>query len=196
MDNCTYSVLNGARMYPLEKMLRCVAKADGSYVVAVLDCCREKLPKQETRGFNTQAIANDGLLISDDQEWIGQPKGSQENIIITYGCQPSDGVPQKSKLAKSYFRYLRKSAQDYNDVKCLMLPGCLNFFQNKDGRCEHNIKAAKPIMLEWDDHADGKTKFEAVQQEEPVEDEEGAQPEGDLDGEGLDRTDTGVSGVD
>ena len=44
MDNCTYCVLNGHRMYPLEKMLRCLAKADGSYVVSVFDCCREKLP--------------------------------------------------------------------------------------------------------------------------------------------------------
>ena len=52
MDNCTYAVLNGARMYPLEKMLRSLAKADGSYVVSVFDCCREKLVQNATRGFN------------------------------------------------------------------------------------------------------------------------------------------------
>ena len=126
MDNCTYSVLNGQRMYPLEKMLRSLAKADGSYVVGVFDCCREKLKQKATRGFNAEAIMNEGMLV--DEEWIGQPKGSQENIIITYGCQPSDGVLQKSSLAKTYFRYLRKSAQDYNGGRHLMLPGCLNFF--------------------------------------------------------------------
>ena len=31
----------------------------------------------------------------------------------------------------------------------LMLPGCLNFFQNIDGKTEHSIKVAKPIILEW-----------------------------------------------
>ena len=33
MDNNTYLVLNGKRMYPMEKMLRTIAKMDGSYVV-------------------------------------------------------------------------------------------------------------------------------------------------------------------
>ena len=46
MDNTTHCVVNGARMYPLEKQLRTIAKQDGSYVVAVFDCCREKLPAQ------------------------------------------------------------------------------------------------------------------------------------------------------
>ena len=43
MDNCTYVVLNAKKMYPLEKMLRSLAKADGSYVVSIFDCCREKV---------------------------------------------------------------------------------------------------------------------------------------------------------
>ena len=146
MDNCTYCVLNGPRMYPLEKMLRTLAKADGSYLVAVFDCCREKVEQQAMRGLkaDTEGLEHDG------DEWIGQPKDSQENIIITYGCQPSAGVPQKSTIANTYFRYLRKSAKVFPDgKKYLVLPGCLNFFQNVDGKCEHNIKTAKPLMLEW-----------------------------------------------
>ena len=47
-----------------------------------------------------------------------------------------------------------------------MLPGCLNFFQNVDGKCEHNIKAAKPIMLEWDDHAKGKSEDQQQAEDE------------------------------
>lgn len=94
MDNSTYCVLNGARMYPLEKQLRSLAKADGSYVVAVFDCCREKLKKKASRGFNPNEMKWNTL--EDDSEWLGAPKGSQENFIVTYGCQPSDGVPQKS----------------------------------------------------------------------------------------------------
>ena len=47
MDNSTYAVLNESKIYPLEKMLRCLAKAKGSYVVSVFDCCREKLIKPD-----------------------------------------------------------------------------------------------------------------------------------------------------
>ena len=45
MDNCTYSIHNRTDRrwkYPLEKQLRTLARADGSYVVAVFDCCRER----------------------------------------------------------------------------------------------------------------------------------------------------------
>ena len=51
MDNTTYLMLNHKRMYPMEKMLRTLAKADGSYVIALFDCCREKLPPTSMRGL-------------------------------------------------------------------------------------------------------------------------------------------------
>ena len=72
MDNCTYVVLNGKRMYPLEKMLRTLAKADGSYVVAVFDCCREKMPKEATRGLGSggseELMMDDGIYLSQPDE--------------------------------------------------------------------------------------------------------------------------------
>ena len=71
---------------------------------------------------------------------------------MTYGCQPSSGVPQKSTIAQTYFRYLRSKGMSARDQSCrLVLPYCLNFFQNTDGKCEHNIKAAKPLLLTWQD---------------------------------------------
>jgi hypothetical protein len=70
---------------------------------------------------------------------------------MTFGCRPSDGVPAKSTIAKAYFRYLKKAAQPTQDgsANIVVLPGCLNFFQNTDGKCEHNVKTAKPVMIEW-----------------------------------------------
>ena len=59
MDNSTYCVVNGPRMYPLEKNLRAIAKQDGSYVVSVFDCCREKMPAAPMRGGGNQAGAMD-----------------------------------------------------------------------------------------------------------------------------------------
>ena len=43
----------------------------------------------------------------DEDVLFGQPKDATENFIITYGCQPTDGVPVKSTLAIQYFSYLR-----------------------------------------------------------------------------------------
>ena len=34
----------------MEKMLRSIAKMDGSYVLGLFDCCRERIPATETRG--------------------------------------------------------------------------------------------------------------------------------------------------
>ena len=66
MDNCTYAVVNGSRMYPLEKQLRTIAKQDGSYVVSVFDCCREKMQVQAMRGSG--GAGDDG---DDEREVIG-----------------------------------------------------------------------------------------------------------------------------
>ena len=43
MDNHTQVVLNEKSFYPLEKILRSIAKCEGSYVISLFDCCREKL---------------------------------------------------------------------------------------------------------------------------------------------------------
>ena len=85
--------------------------------------------------------------MNEDGLYLSQPDEPQENFIISYGCQPSAGVPVKSTLAMSYFRYLRKQARPFNDGHFLVLPGCLNFFQNVDGKCEHSVKVSKPLLL-------------------------------------------------
>ena len=41
MDMTTHCVLNGHRSFNIEEVLRDIAKCHGSYVVALLDCCRE-----------------------------------------------------------------------------------------------------------------------------------------------------------
>ena len=84
----------------MEKMLRSLAKADGSYVMALFDCCREKIVSQETRGLGSE----------EEEAFIMDIPESHENFIITYGCPPSEGVPAKSTIAKAYIKWLKKSA--------------------------------------------------------------------------------------
>ena len=41
----------------------------------------------------------------------------------------------------------------------VQLPGCLNFFQNTDGKCEHSIKVARPLLLAWENIANKQLPF-------------------------------------
>ena len=85
-------------------MLRSIAKAQGTYVVGLFDCCREKMAAATQRGLG----ANSAGII--DVSGGGNAE-TQENFIMTYGCPPTEGVPAKSTIANAYIKYL-KSASD------------------------------------------------------------------------------------
>ena len=88
-DGTTMCLLNGGPPYPLEKNLRSLAKMQCCYVIGVLDCCREKIRRDQMamRGLGGEDEDD------EDDQLFGQPKDATENFIITYGCQPTDGVP-------------------------------------------------------------------------------------------------------
>ena len=92
-------------MYSLEAHLRAIAKCDHAYVIALLDCCREKL---RNRGLGQESEVLD-----------------TENLIIAFGCPPSRLTPAESTLAQDFFQFLEDSA-DANGY--IALPGNLNFF--------------------------------------------------------------------
>ena len=67
-----------------------MAGIQNSFVIALFDCCRERMSETMTRGGNTDApiaAVDDGSI----------------NLILTFGCQPSDGTPAKSTIAIHYF---------------------------------------------------------------------------------------------
>ena len=138
-DTNLFLQLNEGKLYPIEKMLRSLAKADGSYVIALFDCCRERIIAGATRGVNVEE--DDGMAAASEQI----PE-NHENFIITYGCPPTEGVPAKSTIAKTYMQYLKKSS-DQNGY--IQLPGPLNFFVGSDGKCEHSIKVNQPVLLKY-----------------------------------------------
>ena len=49
-DNFLHLQLNDAKTYQIEKQLRSMAKADGIFIIALFDCCREKITIESTRG--------------------------------------------------------------------------------------------------------------------------------------------------
>ena len=143
MDNFSKIILNGPRMYPLEKILRDISRGRGSYVVALFDCCREKLPVESTRGLGNGSIADDV-----DEDFLNLT--NQENLVITFGCQPSSGVPQKSTIATAYFRYLRQMS-NANPARTGEFALNMTFFKGVDNKCEHISKCSQPLLLQWED---------------------------------------------
>ena len=112
-----------------------MAKSEGSYIIALFDCCREKIDDGATRGLG--GVVDEGAVIGPV---------THENFIITYGCPPTEGVPAKSTIAQSYMSYLRRCA---NKDGYVALPGPLNFFVGSDGKCEHSIKVNSPLLLKY-----------------------------------------------
>ena len=81
MDQYTKCVLNGTRMYPLERQLRIIAKANGSYIISVFDCCREIIEKNFQRGMQLPQMMDD-----DEDDEFEMDDISQHNFIVTFGC--------------------------------------------------------------------------------------------------------------
>ena len=113
MNNYTYAVLNapaGTKIsrtrYPLENSLRVLGNTDGSYVLGIFDCCREKFIVEATRGANTEGEM--GAADHEPEDW--------RNCILTFGCPPNSGVSARSTIAVEFFRRLRYLA-DPSDGK-------------------------------------------------------------------------------
>ena len=87
-------VLNEEKKYPLEKMLRTLAKNEKGYVVSVFDCCREQAPAEIMRGGSYEeekkkeaTIEDSGFFLLDIIENISVT--SKMRYVAFYGCEPS-----------------------------------------------------------------------------------------------------------
>ena len=122
----TCAVLNEERDYPLEKMLRSIAKMPESYIVAMFDCCRETSPS--ARGGGTT-------------------NSEEMNLVISFACAPSTGSPMKSNFAVDYFEYLRRKS--HPDDGSILLPDVLNYWKGTDGSAETTCVVHRPLRLEY-----------------------------------------------
>ncbi len=113
IDNTTKIVLNEEdplfRYFDLEQKLSVLSKYHNTYIVSVLDCCREVLPKEDTRGLGD----DDNKAALTDQ-----------NYFVTFGCPPLVGVPAKSSIVKSYTQCVKEHLVKTGGV--LEIPGALD----------------------------------------------------------------------
>ena len=138
--------LNQDKLYPMEQMLKTLAKAEGAYVVALYDCCRERIIDNK----QSESIEED----IKSRITLTQTK----NYIATYACEVTEGIPAKSTIAKAYMKYIKSMTKKTDGY--LALPGPLSFFAGTDGKCEHNKdKPAQPILLYWDSNRVQRSKL-------------------------------------
>ena len=122
----TYAATNEDKVYPLEKMLRILATLPSCYISAVLDCCRAEI-KEATKKISEHRGGNTSDSDSKDLN-------SSRNLVLTFGCAPSDTTPAKSTISEQFFERLRKKADDATGE--VFLPFALIGWRNTDGNSE------------------------------------------------------------
>ena len=105
-------------------MLKTLAKAAGSYVVALYDCSRLRIDD----------IENKDPVEDDIKERI--TFDGTKNYIATYGSIITDEIPAKVSTSRAYMKFLKGATKKSGGY--LALPGCLGFFQGTDGKCSHS----------------------------------------------------------
>jgi len=107
MANTTYAVCNeGVKRtkirYPLELNLRSLSTEKGGYVVAIFDCCRERLSNAMSGSSDPNAEPRE----IDMDEYV--------NYIFWFGCPPNSGVSASSTIAVDFFKQLKKVARPHD----------------------------------------------------------------------------------
>ena len=132
MDTMTLAACNEQKNYPLEKQLRILATIKKSYIWAVFDCCRQKVPQLSRGGEEEEKKAE-----------------QHTNLVLTWGCPPSDTVPDKSTIAVAVFDHLRQAADDATGQ--VTLPGALIGWRGTDGKVETLPLTNVPLKLRFKD---------------------------------------------
>lgn len=114
MDTRLHAVVNDKKKerFPLETKIRNLATIKNNYIVSVFDCCREKIkhiekPSVAMRGTEEAQETDEW---HDNEEELDIESHCQ--FILTFGCPPTEGVPAKSTIARSYLKNLINEAED------------------------------------------------------------------------------------
>ena len=137
MNNYTEMVLNNNDAgnlkfrVPIEKQMRIIATNPGTFVLGVLDCCRENFVLS-TRGT--------GAAVEEEEEIE-----SYCNLFITHGCAPSTTVDAMSTISKKYFEKLRSFAKADGTV---IIPGRMGTW-TPGNNGEHFMKYSNDLKLQF-----------------------------------------------
>jgi hypothetical protein len=104
--------------------MRHLAQIPGSYILAIFDCCREKLrydaPPPTATGIKGVVHAARGTGEAPEEDT--DEHTSFRNLIMVFGCPPNSFVPADSTLTVELFQNILKQADKDNMA---ILPGHL-----------------------------------------------------------------------
>ena len=134
MENQTYIVCNSAEKigwrYNIEANVRIIGSNQGTYCVAIFDCCREHFVTGSRGGA------------PGEEEEIDE---DYRNCFITHGCGPNKGVDARSSIAVEYFKRLKKQAKPDGTT---IIPGSLLKWTPGNGG-EHGLLYQNDLKLKF-----------------------------------------------
>ena len=145
MENTTFAVCNGKKenerrsklRYPLEQQLRSLATEPGAYILAIFDCCRERLSEAMRGGAD--APAQD---VADLEDYC--------NYVFVFGCPPNSGVSASSTIAVDFFKQLRNVARPHDGSVVLPLD-IMTWTPGDDGELAQKMKMHLELVHdEWE----------------------------------------------
>ena len=81
----------------------------GTYVVALLDCCREKMTVKEVQhGKKVKVDGRGGGVAFEEEEELDFSVAPSRDLIIAFGCPPNSYTPAESTLTVELFMTLEK----------------------------------------------------------------------------------------
>ena len=114
--------LHNRNPFPLENKLRSLKVIEHTYVVGVLDCCRQV--------FNKKEEIYKGIPKSD----IIEEEEHNVNLILVFGCEPRLLVKAQSGISRSLVAHLAKEEKD----GVVVLPEAIMFY-NYESKIEKTI---------------------------------------------------------
>ena len=87
--------------FPLEKKIRDLAEIEGCFVVALFDCCREKMTVDEVqKGKMVKVEGRGGGMMEEEPDWS---VAKARDLMIAFGCPPNSYTPAESTLTVGFF---------------------------------------------------------------------------------------------
>ena len=116
--------------------MRNLATYPGGYVIAIFDCCRERISDAMRGGAEAPA------QVEDMDDYC--------NFIFWFGCQPNSGVSAASTIAVDFFKQLKQRARPH-DGSVILPNDLLMWNPGDDGEMVPKVKILLELVHdEWE----------------------------------------------
>lgn len=119
-DNMTFALTNTidrhSIAFPIEAKIRKLSELRNTFVVALLECGREKMAISEVK--HGKSAERKTKLAGEEEELVCYDR----DLLIVFSCQPNIFVPMEKTIVVEFFQNLYKGAD--TDERVVTIPGC------------------------------------------------------------------------